>query len=198
MFRLTQSLVRVLTVLTIGGVTTMLPMSANAQATPATPPPAARPQDVASLDAIIAALYDVISGPAGQQRDWDRFRSLFAPGARLIPTGRRQDGTHSMRVFTPDEYATNATPALSNGFFEREIGRTTEQYGGIVQAFSTYESRRAASDAQPFARGINSIQLVNDGKRWWVVTVLWEAERPDNHIPERFIGKPKPNNSGGR
>jgi len=171
--------------------TSLVPAAAGAQAT-ASPAPAARAQDVASLDAIIAALYDVISGPAGQQRDWDRFRSLFAPGARLIPTGRRQDGTHSMRVLTPDEYATNSAPALNNGFFEREIGRTTEEYGGIVQAFSSYESRRAASDAQPFARGINSIQAVNDGKRWWIVTVLWEAERQDNRIPERYIGKPKP------
>jgi hypothetical protein len=163
-----------------------------AQNPPAATAPAARPQDVASMDAIIAALYDVISGPAGQKRDWDRFRSLFAPGARLIPTGRRPDSSRTMRTMTPDEYATNANTALQNGFFEREIGRAVEQYGGIVQAFSAYESRRAANDPQPFARGINSIQLWNDAKRWWIVTVFWEAERPDTKIPERYITKPKP------
>jgi len=171
---------------------TIASQSAGAQNTPVTSTPEAKPQDVASMDAIIGALYDVISGPAGQKRDWDRFRSLFAPGARLIPTGRRPDGTRSLRSMTPDEYATNAAGALENGFFEREIGRAVEQYGGIVQAFSAYESRRAANDPQPFARGINSIQLLNDGKRWWVVTVFWESERPDNKIPERYIGKPKP------
>jgi hypothetical protein len=140
------------------------------------------------VDAIIGALYDVISGPAGQKRDWDRFRSLFAPGARLIPTGKRPDGSHVMRVVTPDEYATNAAPMLEkNGFFEREIARRTEQFGGVLHAFSTYESRHAAADSVPFSRGINSIQLVNDGRRWWVMTILWEAERADNKIPERYL-----------
>jgi hypothetical protein len=170
-----------------------LPRTVAAQATPAPAGPTARKEDVESLDAIVAALYDVISGPAGQKRDWDRFRSLFAPGARLIPTGKRADGSHSMRVLTPDEYATNsATPLETNGFFEREIGRAGDQFGGIVQIFSAYESRRAANDPKPFARGINSIQLANDGKRWWIVTVFWEAERADNPIPQKYIGKPKP------
>jgi hypothetical protein len=191
MLRSKQLLTHFLAIIVILSATSVIPAVAGAQATPATAP-TPRAQDVASLDAIIAALYDVISGPAGQQRDWDRFRSLFAPGARLIPNGRRQDGTHSMRVLTPDEYATNSAPALNNGFFEREIARTTVQYVRIVQPFCSFESRRAASDAQPFARGINSIQAVNDGKRWWIVTVLWEAERPDNRLPERYIGKPKP------
>ena len=155
------------------------------------PQAAARPADVSSADAIVAALYDVISGPAGQKRDWDRFRSLFAPGARLIPTGRRQDGTHSMRVLTPEEYLTNSAPVLErNGFFEREISQTSETYGGMVHRFSSYESRHTATDSVPFARGINSIQLVNDGQRWWVVTVLWEGERPDNPIPARYLRKP--------
>jgi hypothetical protein len=164
----------------------------TAQLTPAPTTPAARPQDVASLDAIIAALYDVISGPAGQKRDWDRFRSLFAPGARLIPSGKRQDGTRSYRTMSPDEYATASGPALENGFFEREIGRATDQFGGIVQAFSAYESRRAANDEKPFARGINSIQAMNDGKRWWIVTVFWEGERADNKIPEKYVGRTRP------
>lgn len=154
------------------------------------PSPAARPADVHSQDAIIAALYDVISGPGGQKRDWDRFRSLFAAGARLIPTGHRPDGAVTIRVMTPDEYASGVGPRLeASGFFEREVARTSEAFGDIVQAFSTYESRHAAGDAQPFARGINSIQLVHDGTRWWVMTVLWDSERPDNPIPAKYRGK---------
>ena len=150
-----------------------------------------RPEDVSSIDAIVAALYDVISGPAGQKRDWDRFHGLFAPGARLIPTGRRADGTQVMRMLTPDEYAANSGPMLErNGFFEREIGRRTEQFGGIAHVFSTYDSKRLATDSAPFARGINSIQLLNDGKRWWVVTIFWDSERPDNPLPARYLGRP--------
>lgn len=151
-------------------------------------PPPAKPEDVESLDAIIAALYDVISGPAGEKRDWDRMRSLFVPDARLVPTGRRQDGSHAARVLTVEDYIRVAGPGLEqNGFFEREIGRVAEQYGNIVNLFSTYDSKRTAADEKPFMRGINSIQAMNDGKRWWIVTVMWEAERPDNPIPDKYL-----------
>jgi hypothetical protein len=134
------------------------------------------------------ALYDVISGPAGQRRNWDRMRSLFVPGARLIPTGRRPNGTRSIQVWSVDQYISTVGPRLEeNGFFERELARRTERYGNIVHAFSTYDSKHAASDPQPFARGINSIQLWNDGQRWWVVSIFWEGERPDNPIPARYM-----------
>jgi hypothetical protein len=151
-------------------------------------PPAANPADVASIDAIMAAVYDVISGPAGEKRDWDRFRSLFQQGARLIPSGPRQQGGFGLRVMTPDEYATNAAPGLEqNGFFEVEIARTVEEYGQIAHVFSTYESRRNASDETPFARGINSFQLFNDGSRWWVVTIYWQQESPASPIPAKYL-----------
>ncbi len=152
------------------------------------PAPAADPADVASPDAIIGALYDVISGPAGAARDWDRMRSLFVPGARLIPTGRRADGTGAHRVMTVEDYITTSGPVLErDGFFEIETHRVSEQFGHVLHAFSTYESRRNADDAAPFMRGINSIQLFHDGSRWWVVTVFWDSERPDNPIPAKYL-----------
>jgi len=155
------------------------------------PPKGAHPDDVASLDGIIAALYDVISGPAGQQRNWERMRALFAPGARLIPTVYRADSVPSLRVWDPEQYIVTVGPRLeSGGFFEREIARRTERYGGVVQVFSTYESRRAAADPTPFARGINSIQAFFDGKRWWIVTIFWEGERPGNSNPARYLETP--------
>lgn len=155
--------------------------------------PAARPEDVESIDAIIAAVYDVISGPAGEERDWARFRSLFAPGARLIPTRVSEDGAANVAALTPEEYIEASGPFLEeNGFFETEIGRVTEEFGHIAHAFSSYESKRAAEDAEPFQRGINSMQLLNDGERWWFVTIYWDAERPDSPIPDRYlrVGQP--------
>lgn len=167
------------------------PSCASYQNAPTSSTGTADPKDVASENAIIATLYDVISGPACQRRDWNRFRSLFAPGARLIPTVRSPNGPITVRVQTPDEYATNAQRTLEeNGFFEQEISRTGEMFGSITHAFSTYESRRKANDEKPFQRGINSIQLLNDGTRWWIVTVYWQGERPDSPIPEQFLKKP--------
>ncbi|MEX2177453.1 MAG: hypothetical protein WD801_02005 [Gemmatimonadaceae bacterium] len=157
----------------------------------AMPRSTARPEDVATVDAIIASLYDVISGPAGQKRDWDRFHSLFATNARLIPAVGRPDGSRAIRTLTPEEYATTAGPQLErNGFFEREIGRRVDQFGAIAQVFSAYDSKRTAADSVPFARGINSIQLLNDGTRWWVVSIFWDSERAGNPIPERYLGRP--------
>ena len=159
--------------------------------TPATAASGANPKDVASMDAIVAAIYDAISGAACQHRDWDRFRSLFAPGARLIPTAIGPDGKLIARVETPDEYVASVRNSMeNNGFFEHEISRTVETFGSISQVFSTYESRRRADDEKPFARGINSIQLLNDGTRWWVVTVYWQGERPDRPIPAAYLKKP--------
>jgi|HubBroStandDraft_6_1064221.scaffolds.fasta_scaffold146244_2 hypothetical protein len=159
-----------------------------AQAAAATPAPAAKPADVASPDAILAAVYDVISGPPGP-RDWDRFNSLFASGARLIPVGPKKDGTGiNATVMSPLDYSTRAgSYFLKNGFVEREASRKFEQYGDIMQIFSTYESRHDAKDDRPFARGINSFQLYNDGKRWWIVTIMWQEETPNNPLPKAFL-----------
>ena len=149
--------------------------------------PKANPADVASVDAILTALYDVISGPAGQPRDWNRFRSLFVPDARLIPVRHNQGGNGAdIAVYTPEQYQERAATALEKGFFERSVHNTTDSFGSIVQVFSTYESRHT-KDGQPFQRGINSIQLLKDGNRYWVVTILWDGESLTNPIPEKYL-----------
>ena len=177
--------------LSLVAITTCLIITAKAQTATPTPSPApsavANPADVASMDSTIAALYEVISGPAGK-RNWDRFRSLFAPGARLIANGVRPTGEVVSRVMTVEDYAQRNGPFFEkNGFFEREARRHTDAFGNIAQVFSTYESRHAKDDAKPFQRGINSIQLMNDGKRWWVVTIFWQAEDEKNPLPEKFL-----------
>ncbi|MDQ6653685.1 MAG: hypothetical protein M3Y84_13205 [Acidobacteriota bacterium] len=162
----------------------------NQKTTETTASPAANPADVKSMDEIIATVYDVISGPAGKKRDWDRMRSLFVPGARLIPTGARPTGGYGSRVLTVDEYIERASGFFEKeGFYEREAARKTEEFGQIAHAFSTYESRHAPGDAKPFQRGINSIQLMNDGKRWWVVTIFWQGEDEKNALPEKYLKK---------
>lgn len=154
---------------------------------------AANPADVSSVDAIMKAVYEVISGDAGQKRDWDRFRTLFHPSARLIPTGKNpQTNVVGARAFTVEEYIQRATPFMEKeGFFEREIARRADIYGNIAQVFSTYASFHKADDKTPFQRGINSFQLLNDGTRWWVVTIYWQGETPENPIPKKYLKSKK-------
>jgi hypothetical protein len=152
------------------------------------PPPAAA-ADVGSINAIMHAYYDVISGPAGD-RDWNRFYSLWMPGGRLIQTSRAApDSTPHTTVMTPQEFAQKLGPYFAkNAFYEQEISsHSVETFGAITQLFSTYGVMDAADDAKPKSRGIYSAQLFNDGKRWYIVTVWWDAERPGNPIPARYL-----------
>ena len=142
--------------------------------------PAAKPEDVKSLDSILAAIYDVISGPAGD-RDWNRFRSLFVPEARLTSATHKNGGP--VRLLDVEGYARGAGSYFkTHAFYESAIANRVQKFGNIAQVFSSYESRNAPSE-KPFARGVNSIQLFNDGSRWWVLSILWDEETPTNPLP---------------
>jgi hypothetical protein len=166
------------------------PSTPTPQASPPTVP-TANPADVSSINAIVTSLYDVISGQPTKKRDWDRFRSLFIPGARLIPTNARQAGGYTSRVLTVEEYITRVEPFFAReGFFESETARRTENFGQIAHVFSTYDSRHSPEDPKPFQRGINSIQLMNDGSRWWIVTIFWQGEDEKNPLPDKYLKSP--------
>lgn len=155
-------------------------------------PPEQKPvpgSDQFAIDSTVLDVYNVISGPAGR-RDWDRFEALFAPGARLIST-KRVDGVVTANVMTPKEYTDKAGAYFKeHGFFERPVHNSEERFGDIAHVFSTYESRHASSDDKPFARGINSFQLVRIGDDWKVLTIFWQEEDaahpiPPAHLPAR-------------
>jgi hypothetical protein len=170
-----------------GGILLLHSPATSAQQT-APAVPAAAPADVASEEAIVQALYDVISGPAGAPRNWDRMRSLFHPEARLIPIGRAEDGSYQISVMNLSDFIGWAKSYIAReGFFERELAHRSESFGQIVHRFSTYDSRHAATETTAFARGINSIQLFNDGNRWWVMNIMWDEERPGLTLPEKYL-----------
>jgi hypothetical protein len=168
------------------------PSAAQQQQAPAKPPqdllaqvPAPKPEDVKSIDSILTALYNVISGPAGE-RDWNRFRSLFLPGATLTSAGKDRDGNIRVRPRSVEDYVRGGgTYFAQHGFFENALVSRVETFGNVAHVFSSYESRNAAGEA-PFARGINSLELAYDGKRWWIASILWDEERPDNPLPKEF------------
>jgi len=149
------------------------------------------PSDVASIDAIVTAAYDVISGPAGKKRDWERERALFWPGARLIPTATvpgRNDVDLAPLMLDVEGYIERVEPIFAkSGFYEKEIARRVEQFGRIAHVWSTYESRHDPNDAAPFMRGINSIQLFDDGSRWWILSIYWQHESSQQTIPEEYL-----------
>lgn len=143
---------------------------------------------VLTLDSTIKNLYAVISGEKGEKRNWEQFKFLFKPGAKLIPSGKDKAGNYRVRYMTPNDYIKSSGKWLvENGFFEKEIHREINTFGNITQVFSTYESFHSESDDEPFMRGINSIQLLNDGKRWWVVNIYWAQETEDHPIPKKYL-----------
>lgn len=150
--------------------------------------PQSQLQAFSSVDGILETLYSVISGEKGQTRNWELFRSLFHPEAKLIPTRTSQEGLNQALYWSVEDYIHNAGDYLvQNGFFEKEIHRVSETFGGMVHIFSTYESYRSTEDTEPFARGINSIQLMHDGQRWWILNIYWQSESAENPIPDKYL-----------
>ncbi len=159
---------------------------------PAQPP---APREAASVDAIVQSLYDSVSHPPNQEPDWSRLRAIFLPSGRLIPPRR---STGELAFLSPDDFIARVSKGIASrrdqdgkdqGFSEREVSRKTDCYGNICQVFSTYEGRYTPGDPAPFVRGINAIQLVKEGNRWWIVNVLWDQETPERPIPPEYMGK---------
>jgi hypothetical protein len=148
----------------------------------------ARPEDVATVDGILKAFYEVISGPAGEPRQWGRDRSLYVPGVRFVSTGWKADGTPETRLMTHQEFV-DATDAgfVREGFFETEIHRVERRIGDIVHVFSTYEMHRGTAHGPIIGRGVNSLLLYWDGDRWWIVSAVWTDEASGHPIPAEYL-----------
>ena len=155
----------------------------------------ADPKDVASIDAIVKALYDVISGEPGP-RNWDRFRSLFYADAYMAAMVQGPDGKLSLKKFSPEEYIKMNGPMFEKfSFMEKELGRTEDTFGNIAQVFSAYEFTLGTPSPMT-ERGVNSIELVQENDRWYVLSVMWADESKENPIPLKYMngpqaGKPK-------
>ncbi len=143
-------------------------------------------KDTRSVESTVLALYDVISGEPGSPRDWDRFKNLFKPEARLIPTRKDDQGNLTIKAMTPDEYVQLFSSRISTGFFERELSRKVEEYGTVIHVFSTYETKEK-KDGPVTNRGINSIQLFKDKDRYYVVNIFWCAESMGFALPDKYL-----------
>lgn len=148
-----------------------------------------RPEDVRTIDGIMKAYYEVVSGPKGSLPDEARDQTLHHPNAQITLIDRKADGTATASVGTlADYYAASGRGPRQEPFFEREIHRVTQRIGSVLHVWSTYESRREPN-GKPFSRGINSIQLFWDGTRWWILGWVFDSERHGVTIPTEFLPK---------
>lgn len=141
--------------------------------------------DTKTIESTITTLYEVISGGPGVERDWARFKNLFKPEGRLIPTRKDENGNLIIKALSPDEYIEFFKPRLPIGFFENELNREVEEFGTVVHAFSTYETRDK-KEGPVTNRGINSIQLFKDKDRYYIVNVFWCAESMGFELPKKY------------
>lgn len=134
--------------------------------------------DALRIDTLVRAVYACISGAAGAPRDWDRFRALHRPEARSLRTVIDPDGKPRAESFGVEEYIANVSPFFAqNPFFEVETGQRVERFGQVAHVWSRYEARTEPDGGTLLKRGANSIQLFNDGSRWWIVSTIWDNER---------------------
>jgi hypothetical protein len=150
--------------------------------------PEAQPSDVASIDAVMKSAYEAVSARPGEERDLDRFRSLWRPGSRLVMVSQTADGEVSSTVLTLDDFARVFSGPVAEGVYEREAARRTEVFGNMAHVWSTYEIRNTP-EGELGVRGINSLQLVHDGGRWWFVAGLFQNEGPGAPLPNEYTGE---------
>ncbi|MEG9431030.1 hypothetical protein [Terriglobus sp. ADX1] len=183
------------TILAIGMLMAMQISGAQQQAVVATPRPApapgviashpdwpkANPEDVKSPEAIIQALSDTISGEASKARDWNRFKSLFVPGAgRMMIVRHSKTGPADLTILSTDDYQARAG---NQTFYEKPIAYEKQSFGHMTHVYESYAIFHTPTDTTPQTRGVNSWELMNDGTRYWILQVYWDTERPDNPIP---------------
>lgn len=145
--------------------------------------------DTASIVAIIAAIYDSLSFAPGGEPDWERFEALFHPDGRLVPPAS-PEGSPVLDLATFQQRSRAYIEQIglrAKGFHERELGRRTDRFGKVAHVMSGYESRHQPSDADPFARGVNSVQLLHEHDRWWVLSIAWDVETPEKPIPAEYL-----------
>lgn len=176
----------------VSSLVSSLVLPASAQAAPnrlgATPAcgNAAPDEDSRSPESLVLALYQIVSGPAGAPKDWARMARLFAPGALVTPTLHGSGFLAAPQ--RPDQFAElNDRVFGQRAFYERELAQRTERYGHIAHVWSSFDVRDGL-DMAPRARGVNSFQLMDDGKRWCILSATWDIETPDHPLPPQFEG----------
>jgi hypothetical protein len=140
---------------------------------------------VNSIDRIVNEVLNIISGDPDKVRDWEAFRNLFDPDATISFLQHDSSGNNIYHSFSLNEFVEIGKNNYSNNsFLEYEITKTVDEYNGIAHVFQVYYAKGAASEE----KGINSYQLIHDGNRWWITSILWTDDTNGVEVP-RFSRK---------
>lgn len=143
--------------------------------------------NVSTLDGIIKAYYDVVTVEKGEKPSYERDSLLHWPGALVGSAGVGKNGKPVFHSMSLKRFHELSDPGLErDGFYEKEISRKVEQFGSIYHVWSTYESRNKQG-GPVIERGINSIELYNDGFRFWILGWFFDSERKSNPIPKGYL-----------
>jgi len=147
-----------------------------------------RPEDVSTLDGIVKAYYEVVSGPAEQPRQWDRDATLYIPNVRFIILREDATGKTTAQSMTHQEFVDSSDASLKGkAFYEHEIHRITHRAGNVVHLLSTSE-HMSSPDGPVEGRSIDSLELFWDGSRWWITNVnIWDVESAKHPLPGEFL-----------
>lgn len=145
-------------------------------------------EDVNTIEGIMKAYYEVVSGPAGEPRQWERDRSLHHPDAQIIIIGTDADGNITPNVQTLAEFHERSGNLSTSGFFEYEISRVVSRHGANAHVWSTYEWR-SEKEGPVGGQGVNSIQLYHDGNRWWITGWTFDGRNNAPPVPEAYLPK---------
>lgn len=142
--------------------------------------------DVATLDGIMNAYYEVVSGPAGVPRQWERDKSLHIPDAQVVIVRDDSTGVPIGRAITIGQYHEMSGAVASSAFYEYEIHRVTQRHGAVAHVWSTYEWRRD-EDGPVAGQGVNTIQLYHDGERWWITSWMFDGRADAPAVPAEYL-----------
>ena len=173
----------------------LFPQSAGKSADPQKPVPhvsigkvAPRPEDVSTIDGMIKAYYEIVSGPAGQPRQWDRDATLYIPNVRFVIISEDATGKATAESMTHQEFVDSSEASIGGkAFYEHEVHRITQRAGNIAHVFSTAE-RSSSPEGKAEGRSIDSLELFWDGKRWWITGAnLWDINTAKHPLPPEFL-----------
>ena len=86
-----------------------------------------------------------------------------------------------------ETYRQQLSGGALHSFIEEEISDQTELFGSVAHRFSTYQARFRAGQSEAVIQGINSIQFIKTGGAWRVVSIIWNDQKEDLPIPEKYL-----------